>query len=56
MQVIYDVRKYHEEAHKSYDMHKNSTQMKDNLLRELNEETNKRQQLESKIEILLREH
>ena len=33
MQVIYDIRKYHEEAHNSYDMHKNSTQMKSNLLR-----------------------
>ena len=37
MQVIYDIRKYHEEAHNRHDMHVNSTQMKSNLLLELRE-------------------
>lgn len=36
-------------------MHINSTQMKSNLLQELNEETSKRQQLEKKIESLIEE-
>lgn len=35
MDVIYAVRKYHEEAHLAHDMHKNSTTMKENLLAEL---------------------
>jgi hypothetical protein len=30
--VIYDIRKYHEEAHLAHDMHKYSTNQKNTLL------------------------
>lgn len=46
MHVIYDIRKYHKEAHLSHDMHKNSIPLKENLLAELREETRKREQAE----------
>ena len=49
--MIYDIRKYHKEAHLSHDMHKNSIPLKENLLAELREETRRREQAE--LELLM---
>jgi hypothetical protein len=55
MEVIYSIRKYHEEAHLSHDIHKNSTKMKENLLNELKSESIKRQELKKELEYLRKE-
>jgi hypothetical protein len=52
MDVIFAIRKYHEEAHLSHDLHKNSTAMKENLLAELKSETLKRKEFEKELDYL----
>ena len=39
MGVIAEIRKYHEDAHLSHDIHVNSTTMKENLLKELKKQS-----------------
>lgn len=56
MQVVLDIRNYHEQAHLAHDLHKHSTQMKENLLRELKEETARRRALQAELEVRTREY
>jgi hypothetical protein len=56
MQVILDIRNYHEQAHLAHDLHKHSTQMKENLLRELKEETARRRALQAELELSAKQY